>query len=232
MSVIALQTCLIAFYFANTSELSVRIDLMLNSHFETCRYHLQSVTNETKNTLDRTELTLDEITRRLVELESIRLVDGGKSLTTINSACSSDRLAYKRVAFIVPYRDRLVNLCVFLNNMHVYLTRRRINYGMYVIEPANGELAFNRGLLMNVGFVESMRDDWNCFVFHDVDMLPEDSRLEYTCNSKFPLHYAVAVSQFNYRYQLSPLSLSLNNIDFLLLLVFFVFFYLKHRRIF
>lgn len=208
MSVIALQTCLIAFYFTNTAGLSVRIDLMLNSHLGTCRYNLIPATNETTNTIDRSELTLDEITRRLVEHESIRLVDGGKSLTTINSACSSDHLAYKRVAFIVPYRDRLVNLCVFLNNMHVYLTRRRINYGMYVIEPASGELAFNRGLLMNIGFVESMRDikshssyfnDWNCFVFHDVDMLPENTRLEYTCNSRFPLHYAVAVSQFNYR---------------------------------
>lgn len=34
---------------------------------------------------------------------------------------------------------------------------------------------FNRAKLMNVGFVEAMKQyDWQCAIFHDVDLLPED----------------------------------------------------------
>lgn len=152
------------------------------------------------NFIDKTELSFEEIEQRL-KTKSIELINGGKSFTKTDSVCSQFGLKYKRVAFIVPYRDRLANLKIFLNNMHVFCTRHNITYGMYLIEP-NDKLAFNRGLLMNIGFVESMRDVsvWNCFVFHDVDLLPEDDRLFYSCNDNNPLHYAVAVSRFNYRW--------------------------------
>ena len=37
---------------------------------------------------------------------------------------------------------------------------------------------FNRGTLMNIGFVEALKvsEDFDCFVFHDVDLLSEDDR--------------------------------------------------------
>ena len=34
--------------------------------------------------------------------------------------------------------------------MHQFLTRQKINYGIYLIEPVE-KLVFNRGLLMNIG---------------------------------------------------------------------------------
>ena len=36
---------------------------------------------------------------------------------------------------------------------------------------------FNRAALMNIGFVEAIKMyDFDCFVFHDVDLVPEDDR--------------------------------------------------------
>ena len=54
-------------------------------------------------------------------------------------------------------------------------------------------------MLFNVGFREASRlSTWDCFIFHDVDLLPEDDRNLYRCPDQ-PRHMSVAVSKFNYR---------------------------------
>ena len=46
----------------------------------------------------------------------------------------------------------------------------------FVIEQT-GKEKFNRGALMNIGFLEANKvDNFDCFVFHDVDLVPEDDR--------------------------------------------------------
>ena len=61
-------------------------------------------------------------------------------------------------------------------------------------------LRFNRGKLLNVGFIEAMKDyAWDCFVFHDVDLLPEDDRNLYSCPGLQPRHMSVAVSKWQYK---------------------------------
>lgn len=62
-----------------------------------------------------------------------------------------------------------------------------------------------RGLLMNVGFKEAINDsNFDCFIFHDVDLLPEDDRNLYTCPEQ-PRHMSVAVDIFKYRQVLTLL---------------------------
>ncbi len=100
--------------------------------------------------------TLEEIEDNLRN-QSIVLVNGGKSYTELNSHCIAGEFLYKRIAFIIPYRDRLNNLHVWLNNMHPFLTRQKINYGVYLIEPIEN-VTFNRALLMNIGFIEAFID--------------------------------------------------------------------------
>ena len=58
---------------------------------------------------------------------------------------------------------------------------------------------FNKGILMNAGFVEALKlYNYDCFVFHDVDLLPEDDRNIYTCPEQ-PKHMSVAMDVFKYK---------------------------------
>ena len=98
---------------------------------------------------------------------SIILSFGGVSKSILNNGCQSEINA----TIIVPFRDRLENLKIFLNNMHRILTQQKINYQFFLIEPVEN-VTFNRGILMNIGFNEVIRPknnrdfEWNCFIFH------------------------------------------------------------------
>ena len=58
-----------------------------------------------------------------------------------------------RVAIIVPYRDREDHLRTFLLNLHNFLPRQQLDYGIYIVEQF-GNGPFNRAMLMNVGAAE------------------------------------------------------------------------------
>lgn len=65
-------------------------------------------------------------------------------------------------------------------------------------DSQDGNDPFNRAKLFNVGYVETLKVyDYQCFIFHDVDHIPEDDRNLYTCPEE-PRHMAVSVSKFNY----------------------------------
>jgi hypothetical protein len=54
---------------------------------------------------------------------------------------------------------------------------------------------------MNIGFFQALNlsdDYWKCFVFHDVDLIPEDDRNIYSCPDA-PRHLSSAVSTFKYK---------------------------------
>lgn len=85
-----------------------------------------------------------------------------------------------RIAIIIPYKDREENLRIFLFNMHPFLQRQQLNYTIFVIEQVNNE-KFNKGRLNNAAFIEiiqkptknlTLPSDFECIVFHDVDLLP------------------------------------------------------------
>ncbi|XP_050721121.1 beta-1,4-galactosyltransferase 3-like [Eriocheir sinensis] len=103
-----------------------------------------------------------------------------------------------RVAVIVPYRDRAEQLGAFLNHMHPFLQRQQLNYSIYIVEQAGTDL-FNRARLLNVGFLKARQEGpWDCYAFHDIDMLPLNDYHLYHCSPQ-PRHLAVSPSSHNYK---------------------------------
>ncbi|KAK2141304.1 hypothetical protein LSH36_1123g00052 [Paralvinella palmiformis] len=102
-----------------------------------------------------------------------------------------------RLAVVVPFRDRYRHLAVFVENMINFLKLQMVSFTIYIIEQSDGGW-FNRAAMMNIGYLEAQRDRYyDCFVFHDVDLIPEDLSNLYYCG-RHPRHLAVTRSKDNY----------------------------------
>lgn len=82
---------------------------------------------------------------------------------------------------IVPYRNREAHLAHFLDHMHEYYE----NSNICIVEQSEDK-PFNRGKLLNIGFLEN--ELYNQFIFHDVDMLPQ--------GVNYNIKYHVPIVQF------------------------------------
>ncbi|XP_052809114.1 beta-1,4-N-acetylgalactosaminyltransferase bre-4-like [Mya arenaria] len=106
-------------------------------------------------------------------------------------------IARQRIAIIIPFRDRQKHLDILVYNLVPVLKRQNLSFQVVVVEQY-GNKTFNKGRLMNIGFTEARKhDEFDCFIFHDVDLIPEDDRNMYTC-SENPRHMSPAVDKFNY----------------------------------
>nr|XP_018910600.1 PREDICTED: beta-1,4-N-acetylgalactosaminyltransferase bre-4-like isoform X2 [Bemisia tabaci]XP_018910602.1 PREDICTED: beta-1,4-N-acetylgalactosaminyltransferase bre-4-like isoform X2 [Bemisia tabaci] len=109
------------------------------------------------------------------------------------------------VAVVIPFRDRLTHLLNLLHRLHPILQRQQLNYRIFVVEQSGND-TFNKGAIMNSAFriiLERFPPAtggryFHCFVFHDVDMIPEDDRNMYSCPTQ-PRHLSVAVNEFAYQ---------------------------------
>lgn len=116
--------------------------------------------------------------------------------------CVDDKTS---VVIIVPYRDlhssqkRAAHLKQFVPHMLDFLSRLQnqgcfLNYHIYIIEQSNDGRKFNRGKLLNIGFhaaSHSKEQVHDVFIFHDVDLLPQDDLGEwYTQYPHTPIHIA------------------------------------------
>jgi len=97
-----------------------------------------------------------------------------------------------KLGIIVPYRDREQQLKRFLSHMKKYI--KDIDYEIFIVEQADDK-PFNRGKLLNAGYKYAVDKGCDYFVFHDVDMLPED--VDYSYSDK-PLHLATHLQEHDY----------------------------------
>ncbi|XP_028582356.2 beta-1,4-galactosyltransferase 4 [Podarcis muralis] len=107
-------------------------------------------------------------------------------------------LAQQRVAILIPHRNREKHLLYLLEHLHPFLQRQQLDYGIYIIHQA-GSAKFNRAKLLNVGYLEALKEEnWDCFIFHDVDLVPENDFNIYMCGSQ-PKHLVVGRNSTGYR---------------------------------
>ncbi|XP_051796705.1 beta-1,4-galactosyltransferase 1-like [Acanthochromis polyacanthus] len=131
-------------------------------------------------------LTLEEVRKKI----SRPLQEGGRYKPP-------DCIATQKVAIIIPFRNRHEHLKHWLYFLHPMLMRQQLDYGVYVINQ-DGVGVFNRAKLMNVGYVEALKQyDYDCFVFSDVDLVPLDDRNIYKCFDN-PRHLSVAIDKHNF----------------------------------
>jgi N-terminal region of glycosyl transferase group 7/WW domain/N-terminal domain of galactosyltransferase len=108
------------------------------------------------------------------------------------------------VAIIVPYRDlhaeqkRSEHMNRFVPHMMSFLEKCRkdglvSDYHVYIIEQTDDGYKFNRGKLLNIGFDFARKSGrkHDVFIFHDVDLLPQDDLSTwYAKFPKTPIHIA------------------------------------------
>lgn len=118
-----------------------------------------------------------------------------------------------RLAVIVPFRDqplqnRREQLQRFLTHMTQYLRSSAIKptlqtFHMFIVEQTHDTYKFNRGKLLNAGFVlaqKSPHAPFTSICFHDVDLLPGPSLGPWYALSpqKNPVHIGAVWSRYPY----------------------------------
>lgn len=135
--------------------------------------------------------TVEETLADAILLDNYIYVPGGR---WIPANC----LPRWKVAIVIPFRNRFFHLPILLKHIIPYLQSQYLEFGIYVVEQANA-LAFNRAMLMNIGFAEALNfTRWDCFIFHDVDHIPLNYANYYGC-SHMPRHFLSGADRWGYK---------------------------------
>ena len=116
-----------------------------------------------------------------------RLQDEGD----VNYAKPSFQSNRSRVLIIVPYRNRSEQLAIFVPELNRFLSKQDLSYELVVVEHS-GTAKFNKGSLVNIGFLEAEDMHHNkvqgkdtayfdCVVVHDIDLIPTVYANSYDC---------------------------------------------------
>jgi hypothetical protein len=121
----------------------------------------------------------------------------------------SDESNQLKIAIIVPYRDlhpaqkRAEHLKKFIAYMGPFMEKAinqfssNSSFHIFIVEQSPKH-KFNRGALLNVGFVEASKQGYDVFIFHDVDLLPGDAIAPYYVKKpEIPIHIARCWKRYN-----------------------------------
>jgi hypothetical protein len=113
--------------------------------------------------------------------EHPRLLEEGSEPRPSSSICSQPEnrrqsIKSPKIAIIVPYRDlhpdqnRAKQLAKFLPYMCAFMQDQQ--FSIYIVEQSRDGRKFNRGKLLNIGYVIARNEKCDSMIFHDVDLLP------------------------------------------------------------
>ncbi|XP_038219449.1 beta-1,4-galactosyltransferase 7 [Zerene cesonia] len=115
-----------------------------------------------------------------------------------NLRISSRTLDKKKLAIIVPFRDRFEELLEFVPHMYEFLGKQHIPFHIFVIQQKDVH-RFNRASLINVGFLYT-KEKYDYIAMHDVDLLPLNDKLRYDYPALGPLHISSPQTHPKYHY--------------------------------
>jgi len=115
----------------------------------------------------------------------------------------------KKIAIIMPYflsspsskyenykKQALENFSKIFkkeDNVHLYIMQQNKEY------KDSTHVRFNRGFLLNVGFQQAYLDHCNIFIFHDIDLKPNQAmRHLYLQYPHFPMHIGYLFQRYRY----------------------------------
>ena len=92
-----------------------------------------------------------------------------------------------KINIVVPIREREKELSEFINHIEKILKQRNITYILYLVEQTHENKLFNRGKLINVGFLEAEKNDFSDFyLISDVDIFPKTKNIfNIECQNEF-----------------------------------------------
>ncbi|KAJ6629956.1 Beta-1,4-galactosyltransferase 7 [Pseudolycoriella hygida] len=129
--------------------------------------------------------------------ESVRAEGkNGKSESFSNTLHKSSK---KKLAILVPFRDRFEELLTFAPHMTTFLNNQNIPHQIFVLNQVD-RYRFNRASLINVGFLYT-KNQYDYIAMHDVDLLPINEQLLYEYPEHGPFHVASPDLHPKYHYQ-------------------------------
>ena len=85
-----------------------------------------------------------------------------------------------KLGIVVPYRNRPDQLEVFKKEIPKFLSSVSITDYIIIVVEQIDKKQFNRGKLLNIGFLEAQKHKCDYVIFHDVDMLPVEADYSYS----------------------------------------------------
>lgn len=134
--------------------------------------------------------------------QNFRLYKKNRKLINFKDITTS-QIKKCKIAVIIPYRNREEHLADFINHFNK-LDNSNISdsqLDVYIIEQ-NNEDKFNRGLLLNIGYLLARETaKYDRYIFHDVDLYPSQSIYElYFVEPKKQIHYIIPKEEHKYNF--------------------------------
>ena len=80
---------------------------------------------------------------------------------------------------IIPYRDRKKHKKRIIKVLYKFLSESNVpSFRIYIVEQCDDK-AFNKGCLLNIGFLETNTGPNDYYCFNDVDTLPKSDLAKY-----------------------------------------------------